>query len=217
MMNVAYNKILLSLGLAVLFVVGITGRDRQWTGDISGTITDKETEAPIAGVLVSSRSMKTNYAISTMSGDDGTYCIHDSRWGPNEVRAYQPNYELLVRYADVIRDKSVTLDFELELIPDSVYPTITVWVTTESDTPIGEARVDLYRIEDVSYKDYVYLETKLTDADGYTQFEISKLEEGDDEEYLLRIAAVGYKNGEEILDVSFDDPFVTAHVIMEPA
>ncbi|MBN1552563.1 carboxypeptidase regulatory-like domain-containing protein [bacterium] len=199
-----------------LLCLSLAACDRQWTGDIKGQLTDEETSEPIPDAIVTAKSMKNEYAISTISDSSGNYRITDARWGPNEVSVYHPNYQAITRYADVIRDKSVELDFDMTRIPDSVTPEITVWITNDSDIGIANARVDLYRKESRSYDLYTYLGTQVTGYDGYATFMVSDIEEDQIQFFRLKVAALGFANTVKDFSISWFNPNITVHIIMEP-
>ncbi|MBN1355299.1 carboxypeptidase regulatory-like domain-containing protein [bacterium] len=193
----------------------LAGCDRTWTGDIRGIVTDEETELPIEGAIVSARSMKNSYSISTMTDSGGEYRIDDARWGPNEVRSYHPGYEQQTRYADVIRDKSVELDFELDRIPDSEEPIITVVVTNVHGSVIPGVRADLYEKEDRYFEWYSLVDTELTDDDGIARFQVSTIYEDQIRFFRLKLSVLGYQNAQVDLTLAWFNPFPELHIIME--
>lgn len=188
---------------------------RQWEGEISGKITDDETEEPIVGVIISARSMKNSFAVSTISDSDGNYRVRDARWGPNEVYVYHPKYSSQVRYADVIRDKSVSLDFELALQDETVSPEITFWVTRSDDSPIENARLDLYESDGTTYSSFTLLSSQLTDSDGRTTFYVAEITEDYTVDYRAIAAVLGFLNQEVEFTIDWNNAFLEIHLVME--
>jgi Carboxypeptidase regulatory-like domain len=200
--------------IAFLFVAGCVGCGRDWTGDVHGVLTDEETEEPISGVIVTARSMKNDYSISTQSDLEGKYRIRDARWGPNEIKTFHPNYNSITRYADVIRDKSMEMDFELDRIPDSEDPIVTIRVINVFDSPIPGARIDLYERESREYDWYTYTDAKETDDDGYAQFFLNAISEDQVKFYRLKIVVQGYESRDYDFSLTWLNPFPTFHVVM---
>ncbi len=218
---------------AVFFFVGImvflpmiTGCDRQWEGDISGKITEYdfssneneggiEVVIPIAGALITTESMKNGYMISTTSGVDGTYRITDARWGPNRVFVYHPRYETVTKYTDVIRDKSVSLDFEMDIKPDRVTPEITVFVINANGDPIGGARIDFYEKSTDYYENYFFRGNVITDAQGLAEYDGNLFYENDIRFYQMRLAAPGYFNRNYDFTLAWWNPNPEVQVTME--
>ncbi len=203
--------------LFIVFFVIFPGCDRKWTGDITGVLTDSKTSEPIANAVVTAKSMKNSYAISTTTDASGTYRIHDARWGPNRVEAYHPDYDYTTRYADVIRDKTVTLDFEMEFNPRTVAPVIEVYVINSDRDPLEDVRIDLYRKEDVSYDLYTQIASQFTDADGFARFEVSDLLEDQVRFYRMNFSRQGYENTTKSVSISWTDPYPVVTVEMERA
>ncbi len=203
---------------ALFFIlIGLSGCDRNWTGDIHGNVKDKETTTPIPGVVMSASSEKNSYSVTTVTDSDGNYRLQDTRWGPNRVTAYHPHYESAAQYADVVRDRSVTIDFELVADPDSIDSTVLVFTTNADLVPIENVRVDLYRIDKGDTDDYVYETTKYTDPSGHIRFDLSSIREDEIEFYQVRLAVVGYYNAEREFSSTWANPNPEVHVIMEAA
>ncbi len=188
----------------------LTSCEREWVGDIRGQVTDTETEEGIQDALVVAGSEKNDYSISTRTDSEGNYVINEARWGPNSVFVYHPNYEAQTRYADVIRDEAVTLDFELTRIPDSVEPVLTVRVRNTNGDPIENARIDLYREEDPIDDEYLYIATSETDSAGIAFFQLTAVYENEIVAYQLRIVAFGYQDQTKNIFVTWleDEPEV---------
>ena len=190
----------------------LCGCDRKWTGDIEGTVTDSETTTPIPGVVVQAASEKNEYAVLATTNDEGHYRISDARWGPNEVTAYHPRYATTSKYADVIRDKSVSIDFELYRNEEYVSPEIAFWVTDQSDVPIQDARINLYG---KSSDEYIFEGTQLTDSDGRTVFIVSRLYENEIAFYRADVSVYGFRNQSVEVTLTWNDYEPLVHVRME--
>ena len=177
--------------IAVLIVL-LQGCDRPWTGSIKGTVTDSDTELPIPGVLVKTISLKNDYAVSGLTDLDGAYELSDARWGPNIVRIYHPRYSSVEKYADVIRDSSVEVDFEVSELTEYMDTDLHLHVVNINGDPVNQAVVDLYEFKKNIYEYYFYIETKTTAEDGYVSFTLPRIYEDEILRFQLRIAAIGY-------------------------
>lgn len=211
-----YRSKLIVIMIAIGIVTGLTGCERRWTGDVKGSVMDVDTTTPIPGVLLTASSEKNSFAITTTSDADGKFRLSDLRWGPNRVTAYHPDYETEVQYADVVRNKTVSLEFELEEDPVSLDSTVLVWATNSDLVPIENVRVDLYRI-DREDDEYVYFETKQTDSGGYIRFDLASISEDEIEFYEVRLAVIGYYNQSREFSSSWIDLNPEVHVIMVAA
>jgi hypothetical protein len=200
------------LSILILFVQGC---DRPWTGSIRGTVTVTDTEEVIPGVMVVARSMKNGYAVSTVTDGEGNYRLHDVRWGPNRVRVYHPRYYPSEKFADVIRETDVTLDFSVSERSLYMDTDLHVHVQNAHGHPINQAVVDLYQFKKSIYDYYFYLATRTTAEDGYLVFSLPRIYEDQILQLQLRIAALGYHD--VITDVMVtwgtEDPAVT--IVME--
>ncbi len=192
-----------------------SGCDRQWTGNISGQITDSQTEEPLEGVIVTASSMKNDYSVTSITESDGTFIIHDARWGPNKVEVYHPWFIRQIKYSDVIRDQTVSIDFELVPEIEYVSSEATAWVTDMNGNPIESARVDLYEKQDTSYDRYIYIGTQETITDGTTTFDLPNIYENEMRFYQFRVAAYGYLNNEADVTVSWMASEPVVHILME--
>ena len=205
------------ISIAVL-LVGLTlslGCDRPWTGSIRGTVTVTDTEDGIPEVVVISRSLKNSYEVSTVTDSDGKYRLHDARWGPNIVRIYHPRYYTADKYADVIRDSSVTLDFSVKERPLYMDAVLHVRIQNTDGYPVNQAVVDLYQFKEYYYEYYLYLETQTTSEDGELSFSLPRIYEDEIVLFQFRVAALGYHDIVENIMVFWGnkDPEIT--IVME--
>lgn len=191
----------------------LSGCERQWTGDIEGKITITDTTTPIPNVLISAYSVKNEYAITAVSDADGYYKINDVRWGPNKVNAYCPGYGIATKYADVIRNKAVTLDFELDEDTEYVIPEVTFLVTDPSENPIFQARLNSYHKLGTEYSFYG---TQLTDEFGQTVFTLNSIVADQIDIYRVEISAYGFKSQKIDFAVTWNEYEYTLPVKMEP-
>lgn len=200
------------LTILILFVQGC---DRPWTGSIRGTVTVTDTEEGIPEVMVVARSMKNGYAVSTVTDSDGNYRLHDVRWGPNSVRIYHPRYYTSEKYADVIREANVTLDFSVSERPLYMDTNLHIHLENANGHPINQAVVDLYQFKKSIYEYYFYLGTQTTAEDGYLVFTLPRIYEDQIIQLQIRVAALGYHDVIRDIMVTWGikDPEVT--IIME--
>jgi len=160
---------------------------------------------------------ENSYSVSAVSDSDGNYQVDGARWGPNEVKVYHPNYEGQKKYTDIIRDEAVELDFELDRIPDTVDPVITVFVTDPAGMGISNARVDLYEKELWTFEWYTFVDSQTTDDAGYAEFEVSALYEHNIRFYRLKVSAAGFYNTTKDFSVTWSVYNPQIHVKMNPA
>jgi hypothetical protein len=209
-------KILIRYLIMVLMLAAWAGCDREWTGNVSGQITDSITTTPVPGVVLTASSVKNDYSISDTTDENGEYRLDDLRWGPNSVTAYHPAYGSATKYADVIRDKTIDLDFLITREKEYINPVVPVTVLDRNDQPIANARVDLYH-KDAELGIYAYLLTETTDASGTVSLEIPTLYEEEIEFFRLELSAFGFRNTTFDFSISWFVPEPELFVHMEPA
>ena len=207
-------RIFISLFFVIFFGI-ISGCERKWTGDIIGVVTDTSTEEPLEGILITASSMKNDYAVSTTTRADGSYRIMDARWGPNKVECYHPNYYSVTRYADVVRNKSVSLDLQLTKVPPAADPLVTFWLTDSANIPIANARLDVYHKDQGSFEFYTYMRTYFSDGDGYSRVQFAEITENQIKFYRVKISVPGFKFTTYDLTISWLDPYPTIHIQLE--
>jgi len=200
-------------GISILLCA--TGCEREWTGTIEGTITDSDTEEGIADVVVTTRSEKNSYQVSVITDATGRYIIDNARWGPNLVSIYHPRYEDASKYADVIRDKSVELDFQVDRLREYVDPVLFVSVINQNGDPVNRAILDLYQFKESSYEYFFYLDTQFTAEDGEAEFYMPRMYEDEIIQFQLRVAAFGYQDQVRDFAISWTVPEPTLTIILE--
>jgi TonB-linked SusC/RagA family outer membrane protein len=87
-------------------VAGLHAQESQ----ITGTITDSETNAPVSGATVTIASLR----IGAISDRFGKYTIHHVPPGKHEVEARLIGYQRQVKEASVTEGMTVTLDFSIK-------------------------------------------------------------------------------------------------------
>lgn len=191
------------------------GCEREWTGTIEGLITDTETEEGIGDVVVTARSEKNSYQVTVLSDSTGHYVIDDARWGPNQVSLYHPRYEDVSKYADVIRDKTVELDFEIDRLREYVDPKLSVYVVNQNGDPVNGAILDLYQFKESTYEYFFYLGTEISESDGEVLFFLPRMYEDEVIQFQLRIAALGFQDQVRDFAVSWTVPEPELTITME--
>lgn len=209
------NKYMISIVTVVTGLVFLLGCDRPWTGSIRGTVTVTDTEDGISGVVIIARSLKNSYEVSGVTDGEGKYRLHDARWGPNLVRIYHPRYYTAEKYADVIRDNSVELDFSVKERPLYMDSVLHVHIRNTNGEPINQAVVDLYQFKKYYYEYYFYLGTQTTSEDGELAFTLPRIYEDEITQFQLRIAAMGYHDVIKDIMVFWGDKNPEITIIME--
>lgn len=201
----------ISILMMLAMIALMSGCERQWTGTVTGSIIDDETEAGIPGVFVTIHSEKNGYEVTASTDADGVYRISDARWGPNEVNVYHPRYENVSKFVDVIRDETVELDFEIDRLTEYVDPELTINVVNSNGDPVNQAIVDLYQFKESSYEYYFFLSTLTTDETGIATILLPRIYEDEVLEFQLRLVAFGYDDTVVDFAVSFgvSDPVLT--------
>jgi len=211
------KKLLAPITVAVMLSMWVltAGCEREWTGTVEGVITDTETEEGIEDVLVTARSEKNGCEVSVLTDAAGEYAIDDARWGPNLISVYHPRYEEVSKYADVIRDKSVELDFEIDRLEEYVDPVLTVTVINPNGDPVNAAVLDLYELKESTYAYYFYIGTQVTEEDGQAIFILPRMYEDEVIQYQIRAAAFGYEDQVKDFALSWTVPEPELTITME--
>ncbi|MBN1295894.1 hypothetical protein JXA80_03875, partial [bacterium] len=158
---------------------------------------------------------KNGYSVNTVTDTEGYYYLDSVRWGPNQVNLYHPRYETASKYADVIRDKTVEIDFEVDRLDEYVDPVLTVRVVNGNGDPVNQAILDLYQLKQSTYEYFFYLGTQTTDTDGQAEFTLPRLYEEEVIEFQLRVAAYGYFDHVRDFAVSWTVPDPVLTIVMD--
>lgn len=209
------KKYVISLTTFIIGLALLQGCDRPWTGSIRGTVTVKDTEDGIPEVVVIARSLKNSYEVSAVTDSEGKYRLRDARWGPNIVRIYHPRYYTSEKYADVMRDNSVELDFSVKERPLYMDSVLHVHIRNTNGDPVNQAVADLYQFKKYYYEYYFYLGTQTTSEDGELAFSLPRIYEDEIVPFQLRIAALGYHDVIQDVMVFWGDKDPEITIVME--
>ncbi|MDE3152361.1 MAG: SusC/RagA family TonB-linked outer membrane protein [Gemmatimonadota bacterium] len=123
------------LVVAALVAVPAALRAQQATGTITGTVTDAESGAPLAGAQVSIPASRQGALI----GAEGKFSIPNVRAGRVTVRAQMIGFEPVTRTVTLAANGSVTVDFQLRRTAVTLTDVVVTATGVERTKEIGTA------------------------------------------------------------------------------
>jgi hypothetical protein len=136
-------------GLVGLCLFGLSACAKG-NGTVEGLIFEAQREIAIEGVVVSIRSLEgSGEEQFTLNDINGLYHFDGVPEGLNRVTVVKEGYDspsssLTTKFADVVEDETLTLDFVLLLVPRSITQDLLVRVRDDRG-PLAGATVDHYR------------------------------------------------------------------------
>jgi hypothetical protein len=165
------KQIFLSSLLAIIIIgfyapSAARGQSGSTAASVTGTVTDEQ-GAIIPGVIVTARSLQTNFTRETQSGEDGSFLITQLPPGTYELTVTAEGFTTKTSRLDLVLGTTTLFNFSMSIGANSEVIVVTASNTvgeekTESSTNIGRERIDSLPINRRNFMDFSLTSPRVT-------------------------------------------------------